>query len=145
MAAKNVELVHRWFAEVWTKGRESAIDEMLASDAVVHGLGEPGKDVRGPAAFKPFFTMFQAAFTDIEITVDQTIAEGEWVASRWTARMTHRGDQLGVPATGRRVEVTGMSMGRFQEGQMVEGWNNWDQMALMEQTQALTRRVQLLP
>jgi steroid delta-isomerase-like uncharacterized protein len=145
MSARNVELVHRWFAEVWTKGRESAIDEMLASDAIVHGLGEPGRDVQGPAAFKPFFTKLQGAFNDIQITVEQTIAEGEWVASRWVARMTHRGDQLGVPATGRRVEVSGMSMGRFRGDKMVEGWNNWDQMALMEQIQAAPRSVQLLP
>jgi steroid delta-isomerase-like uncharacterized protein len=144
MAVKNEDLVRRWFSEVWDQGRESAIDELLASDAVVHGLGEPAKGVRGPAGFKPFFRKFQAAFTDIQITVDQTIAEGDWVASRWTARMTHRGDQLGVPATGMRVEVTGMSMGRFQGGQMVEGWNSWDQLALMEQTKALTRQVQLL-
>jgi steroid delta-isomerase-like uncharacterized protein len=144
MATENVELVHRWFAEVWTKGRESAIDEMLAPDAVIHGLGEPGVDARGPAAFKPFFAKLQAAFGDMQFTVEQTIADGEWVASRWTARMTHRGDQLGVRATGRRVEVTGMSMGRFREGKMIEGWNNWDQLALMEQIQATPRTVTLL-
>jgi steroid delta-isomerase-like uncharacterized protein len=115
-----VELIHRWFAEVWSKGRESAIDEMLAEDAIVHRLGEPGQDVRGPAAFKPFFARLQAAFTDIEITVEQTIAEDDWVASRWTARMTHRGDQLGVPPTGRRVEVSGMSMGRVVGDKIVE-------------------------
>jgi steroid delta-isomerase-like uncharacterized protein len=144
MSAENIELVHRWFAEVWTKGRESAIDEMLASDAVIHGLGEPGVEARGPSAFKPFFAKLQAAFGDMQFTVEQTIAEGDWVASRWTARMTHRGDQLGVPATGRRVEVTGMSMGCFRDGKMVEGWNNWDQMALMEQLQAVPRKVKLL-
>jgi predicted ester cyclase len=110
-----------------------------------HSLEEPGRDVRRPAAFTPFFTKLQGAFSDIEITVEQTIAEGEWVASRWIARMTHRGDQLGVPATGRRVEVSGMSMGRFHGDKMVEGWNNWDQMALMEQIQATPRSVQLLP
>ena len=120
------------------------IDELRASNALVHGLGEPGKPISGPEGFKPFFRKFQAAFTDIQITVDQTITEGEWVASRWTARMTHRGDQLGVPATGERVEMTGMSMGRFQAGRMVEAWNSWDQLALMEQTKAVTRQVQLL-
>ena len=123
MATENVELVHRWFAEVWTKGRESAIDEMLAP---------------------PFFARLQAAFGDMQFTVEQTIAEGDWVASRWTARMTHRGDQLGVRATGHRVEVTGMSMGRFRDGKMIEGWNNWDQFALMEQIQAAPRTVKLL-
>ena len=145
MAVRNEDLVRRWFSEVWDQGRESSVDDLLANDAVVHGLGQPAEEVRGPAGFKPFLRKFQGAFTDIQITVDQTIAEGEWVASRWTARMTHRGDQLGVPATGGRVEVTGMSMGRFQGGKMVEAWNSWDQLALMEQTKALTRQVHLLP
>lgn len=145
MAVKNEDLVRRWFSEVWNQGRESAVDDLLAGDAVVHGLGEPDVAVRGPAGFKPFLSKFQSAFTDIQITVDQTIAEGDWVASRWSARMTHRGDQLGVPATGERIQVTGMSMGRFQGGKMVEAWNSWDQLALMEQTKALTRQVHLLP
>lgn len=47
--------------------------------------------------------------------------------------MTQRGDELGVPAPGRRVEVTGMSLGRFVGGKLVEGWNNWDQLSLMQQ------------
>ena len=145
MSATNVELVHRWFAEVWVKGSEQAIDELLAPDAVMHGLGEPGRNVTGPPAFKPFFRMFQSAFGDIDFDVEQTIAEGEWVASRWTARMTHRGDELGVPATGQRVEVSGMSFGRFRDGQMIEGWNNWDQMGLMAQVQAPPGSVTLIP
>src|SRR5919206_2403869 len=99
MSTENVALVHRWFEEVWNKGRDTAIDEMLAGDAIVHGLGEPGVETRGPAAFKPFFARIRGAFPDIQITVEQTVAEGDWVASRWTARMTHRGDDLGVPAT----------------------------------------------
>lgn len=144
MSTQNEDLVRRWFAEVWNQGRESAIDELLASDALVDGLGEPGKQIRGPEGFKPFFRRFQAAFTDIQITVDQTIAEGEWVASRWTARMTHRGDQLGVAPTGARVLVTGMSMAQFRDGRMIAAYNSWDQLALMEQTKALTRQVQLL-
>ena len=89
--------------------------------------------MRGPAAFEPFFGRIRRAFGDITFTVDQTVAEGEWVASRWTARMTHRGDDLGVPATGRRVVVTGMSLGRFVGGKMVKGWNNWDQLSLLQQ------------
>ena len=55
------------------------------------------------------------------------------IASRWTATMLHTGDGLGVPATGRPVTVTGMSMARLRNGRMVEGWNNWDTMELMQQ------------
>jgi steroid delta-isomerase-like uncharacterized protein len=133
MSTKNIALVHRWFDEVWSQGREGAIEELLAEDAVMHGLGEPEIAVSGPAAFKPFFTKLRATFPDLEIRVEQTVAEGDWVASRWTARMTHQGDHLGVPATGRLIVVTGMSFGRFRDGQLVEGYNNWDQLSLMQQ------------
>ena len=133
MSSENVKLVHRWFEEVWNKGNESAIDELLAPDAKMNGLGAEMAEGLGPEAFKPFFRTFQQAFGGIQITVEQTVADGEWVASRWTARMVHRGDQLGVAATGRPVVVEGMSFGRFRNGQMVEGWNSWDQMGLMSQ------------
>jgi steroid delta-isomerase-like uncharacterized protein len=137
MSTEAVALVHRWFDEVWNQGRESAIDELLAADAVVHGLGEPGVAVRGPAAFKPFFAKLRATFPDLTIRVEQTVAEGDWVASRWTAQMTHRGDALGVPATGQQVTVAGMSLGRWRDGQLVEGYNVWDQLSLMQQIGAL--------
>lgn len=144
MSAQNVAVVHRWFAEVWDEGREDAIDELLAPDAVLHGLGEPGVDARGPAGFKPFFRKFQAAFSDISIQVQQTVSEDDWVACRYTARLTHRGPELGVAPTGRRVEVTGMSISRFRGGQLLEGWNNWDQLALMQQIQAAPPSVPLM-
>jgi steroid delta-isomerase-like uncharacterized protein len=144
MSIENVALVHRWFDEVWSQGREGAIEELLAEDAVVHGLGEPGIDVRGPAAFKPFFARLRATFPDLQIRVEQTVAEGDWVASRWTARMTHQGEQLGVPASRQPVVVTGMSMGRFRDGQLVEGYNNWDQLSLMQQIGAAPGAARLL-
>ena len=144
MSVENVAVVRSWFEEVWNKGRVDAIDEMLAADAIVHGLGEPGVDVQGADAFKAFFAKLRDAFPDVVFTVDQTIAEGDWVASRWTARATHRGDTLGMPATGRRISVTGMSMARIRDGQLVESWNNWDIMGLMQQLGTPARSVRLI-
>jgi SnoaL-like polyketide cyclase len=63
MSAENKALVRRWFEEVWNQGRAASIDEMLASDAVVHGLGP---SVRGPSEFKPFQAMYRGAFPDID-------------------------------------------------------------------------------
>ncbi|MGH9902057.1 MAG: ester cyclase, partial [Pyrinomonadaceae bacterium] len=116
-----------------TKGRAEAIDEMFAPDGVAHGLGEAGVDVHGPVAFKPFFEKMRGAFPAFEVTVEDTIAEGDLVAARWTARMTHGGDQLGMAATGRQVAVTGMSIIRARDGQIVEAWNNWDILGMMQQ------------
>ena len=128
-----VTFMHRWFDEVWNKGNPSAIDEMMAPDAIVHGLGEAGRSTTGPEAFKPFQGRLRGAFPDIQVTVEEVIEQGDMIASRWTARMTHQGDDLGIAATGRRVEVTGMSMGRLRDGKLVEGWNNWDTASLMQQ------------
>ena len=145
MPSQKVALVYRWFDEIWTKGRAEAVDELLSPDAIIHGLGERGREAEGHAPFKDFVMMFQSSFSKIRVTVDQTVEEGDMVASRWTARMTHTGAGLGIPPTNREVEVSGMSMGRFRDGRMIEGWNCWDQMGLMTQIQADPGSVQLLP
>lgn len=145
MSTEQVAFITTWFEEVWKKGRLSAIDEMFAEHGTMHGLGEAGADVTGPAAFKPFVERLRGAFPDIEVNVEQTIEEGDLIASRWVATMTHQGDHLGVPATGKRVSVTGMSIARIRDGKMVEGWNNWDMLSLMQQVDAFQPAAQLMP
>jgi steroid delta-isomerase-like uncharacterized protein len=104
MSIENKTLVQRWFSEVWNEGRADAIDEMLADDAVVHGLGA---DLHGPAEFKHFHSAYRNAYPDVTIHIDGLVAEGDLVAVRWSASGTHRGDRLGFPATGRRAQFTG--------------------------------------
>ena len=145
MASESVRFVETWFEEVWKKGRLSAVDEMMAPSATMHGLGEAGQDVSGPAGFKPFVERLRGAFNDIEITIQQTIEQDDLIASRWVANMTHTGDDLGVPATGKHVTVTGMSIARLQNGKMVEGWNNWDMLSLMQQIGAQEPPATLMP
>lgn len=144
MSKENVALLHRWFEEVWNRGRTEAIGEMLAAEGIVHGLGEAGVDVVGPAAFRPFFEKLRGAFPDIEVTIEDTIAEADKVAARWTVRLTHTGDQLGIPPTNQQAAVTGMSIIRVSDGQIIEAWNNWDIMALMQQIGALQSTATLL-
>jgi steroid delta-isomerase-like uncharacterized protein len=136
MSATPEDVVRRWFEEVWNQGRFETIDELYAADGIAHGLGEPGADVRGPAGFRPFAERFRSAFPDIRITVVDTIAEGEKIATRWTATLTHTGDQLGVPATGKQATVDGMTIAYVRDGQIVESWNNWDIAGLMRQLEA---------
>ena len=62
---------------------------------------------------------------------EAVIGEGEVAAVRWTARMTHSGDDLGFPATQKRLEITGTTFVRFKDGKAVEGWDNWDMLGLM--------------
>ena len=134
MSEKNKELLRRWFEEVWNKGRADAIDEMLAAEAVVHGLSdESGQPLRGPAAFREFHQKFRGAFPDIIVTVDDAIAEGDKVAARCTVRGSHTGDSLGFAASHKPTEFTGMSFVRVEDGKIVEAWNNFDFMSMYRQ------------
>jgi steroid delta-isomerase-like uncharacterized protein len=139
MADKEIMVVRRWFEEVWNQGRVELMDELLAADAPVHDISAPGDIVLGPAGFRPAYEKLRGAFPDIRFTIDEAISERDLVAARWTARMTHRGDQLGVPATNQPVTVSGISFVRVRDGKAVEAWNSWDMMGLMQQIGQITQ------
>lgn len=134
MSADSKALITRWFDEVWTEGRVAAIDEMLAADAVIHGLGA---DMHGPAEFKPFHAAYRGAFPDVWIRVDQVVAEGDMVAARWSGGGTHRGATLGFVQTNRAVTFQGMTVARVRDGRIVEGWNSFDELGLLKQIDAV--------
>jgi len=133
MTRAHDQLLRRWFQEVWNEGRGATIDELLAPDAIAHGLGEHGRDARGPAEFRPFFEVLRTAFPDFHITVEDTVVEGDHAACRWTAEGTHAGAFGELPPSGRRFKVSGMSFVRIRGGQIVEGWNSWDLHGLLQQ------------
>jgi steroid delta-isomerase-like uncharacterized protein len=132
MSQDHDTLLRRWFEEVWTQGREEAIDSLLAEDCIAHGLGEPGVAVRGPAGFKPFWRALREAF-EVRIAVEETISDGERAACRWHGVFLHRAPFLGIAPSGKRVEAGGMSFVRIRDGRIVEGWNNWDLFGLLQQ------------
>ena len=134
----NKALVQRWFNEVWNKGRVEAIDEMLAADGVAHGLSEDAENpMKGPADFKPFHETFRGAFPDIEVIVEDMIAEGDKVAARCVVRGKHSGDHLGVAASNAPVDFTGVAIVRIKDGKIVEAWNNFDFMKMNKQIGAI--------
>jgi steroid delta-isomerase-like uncharacterized protein len=130
---ENVALMKRWFQEVWNEGRKETIFELLAENAVGHGQMEDGSEIRGPAGFMPLFERLRGAFPDIKIVVEQAFGVEDQVVVRWSATMTHRGDDLGVPASGKTVRLGGVTMVRIRDGQVVEGWDNWDQLGMLRQ------------
>ncbi len=138
MSEENVALIRRWFEEVWNKGREEAIDEMFAVDGIAYGLNaEGGKTMRGPVDYKPFFRTFRSAFPEIEVIVEDTVAEGDKVAARCLVRGKHQSDSLGFAATGQATEFTGITIVRIRNGKIVEAWNNFDFMTMYKQLGAL--------
>ena len=98
MSENNKALMRRWFEEVWNKGRAEAIPEMFADEGIAHGLSDdPASPLRGPAGFLPFHTQFREAFPNIEVVVEDQLAEGDRVATRCSVRGKHTGDSLGLP------------------------------------------------
>ena len=111
---------------------------MFAAAGVVRGLSDDeGKPFRGPTGFKPFHEVFRGAFPDIEVVVEDMIAEGELVAARCSVRGQHTGDHLGIAASNAPVQFTGMSIVRIKDGKIVEAWNNFDFMKMNKQIGAI--------
>ena len=134
MADQYDSIQHRWFEEVWNNGRADVIDEMLDPNVVLHGLADPsGNEVRGAEAFKSFYKGFRAGLPDIQVIIEDTVSEGEKVVTRCTVKATHTGDGLGVSATGNTVEFTGMCMTIEKDGRVVECWNSFDFLTMMQQ------------
>lgn len=121
--AGNKALARRWFEEVWNQGSESAIDELFHPQGKAYGFPDPDSIHVGPEGFKTTHRLFQSAFKDIHIDIDDLIAEGDRVAIRWTCTMIHNGDGLGFPATGKKTTVPGSSFVICQNGQLIDGYN----------------------
>lgn len=127
---ENKAMVRRIFEEVIVKGNLSAVDEIMASNYVYHF---PGQDVKGPEGFKEFVKMMRTAFPDLSMTIEDQIAEGDKVATRETMRGTHKGDFMGIAATGKQVTWKGMVIVHFQDGKEVEAWGSPDNLGLFQQ------------
>lgn len=134
MSEANRSLIYRWFEEVWNEGRTEAIAEMLAEDAIVHGLSDdPSTPWHGLAGFKEFHAKFRESFPNIIVTVEDTVGEGDRIAARCSVRGKHTGHTLGFAATQAPVEFTGVAIVRIKDGKIVEAWNNFDFMTLYKQ------------
>ena len=137
MTETNKALVRRWFREVWNEGREATIDELFAEGGVAYGLGDREAEVRGPAQLKPFVRNLRGTLPDLQISIQDIMAEEDKVMVRVLLEGTHSGAGLGVPPSGRRIRVAGIVVIRVSKGQFVEGWNSWDQLGLLRQIGAL--------
>ena len=134
MSEENNQLVRRWFDEVWNNGRADAIEEMFDENGIAHGLGDdPSNPIKGPRDFRPFHTVFREAFPNMNIVIEDMVAEGDKVAARCSVRAKHEGEFLGRAATQSPVDFSGMTIVRIAGGKIVEAWNNFDFMVLHKQ------------
>jgi steroid delta-isomerase-like uncharacterized protein len=128
---ENKTIARRAFEEVWNQGNPDAFDALYIPNQVSHGLGI---DVPvGIEGLRRFVSIYRTAYPDTHFTVEDQIAEGDKVATRWTAIGTHYGDLMGIAPTGKRVTVTGMTINRIMNGKIVETWNNFDALGQLQQ------------
>ena len=134
-AAQNKALVARYFDEVLSKGNLDVLDELLVPDYVDHGAfpGQPP----GIEGLKQAFFAISSSFPDIVFRIEDLIAEDDKVVARGVLEGTHTGDFMGIPATGRRIHVTGTRVFRVRDGKLVENWSDWDGLGLIQQLGAM--------
>ena len=130
MPEDHKSLLRRFYDEV-NAGNLAALDELLADDLIEHeetpGL-EPNKE-----GVKQFFAMFRSAFPDLHIDPHEMLADGDLVCARITTTGTHQGEFLGIPPTGKRIEVEAIDIVRMRDGQAVEHWGVTDTIAMLQQ------------
>jgi predicted ester cyclase len=124
----------RFYKDAANKGNVDLLDELADPNGVIHQAdGVGGTDIRGREAFKQFLKTYYAAFPDLRFTVEDQVAEGDKVVTRWTSEGTHKGELMGIAPTGKHAaNVTGISIDRYSGGKFVEGWGNWDTLGLMQ-------------
>jgi steroid delta-isomerase-like uncharacterized protein len=125
------DLVRRMHAEMLAARDPGVVDAFFSPDFVSH-TNPPGLP-KGVEGVRRFFAMFQEAMPDVEVTIDELIVDGERAAVATTIRGTHTGELLGLPPTGRRVEVVGVDMVRVRDGKIVEHRGLTDTIGLMRQ------------
>ena len=130
MSQQNAMLARRIIEEVYNQGNLAIVDELVAGDFVIHSRSE---DVHGPAGAKQLVAALRAAFPDLYITIEDQIADGDRVVTRWTARGTHTGEFQGIPPTGKPGKMTGIDIDRVADGKIVECWVNSDDLGLLQQ------------
>jgi predicted ester cyclase len=128
-------IVKRLFEEPW-QGNVDVIDEFVSPEYVGHDSAEP-EPIRGPAGARANIEKYIAGFPGGAITVDEQIAEGDRVATRWTGRGTHTGEIAGIAPTGKDVTVSGLTISRLEGDKVVEEWTTWDTLGLLVQLGAI--------
>jgi steroid delta-isomerase-like uncharacterized protein len=131
----NKAAVREFFACA-NRGDFDKLKEVVSPDYVLHDPALP-EAVRGIEGAAELIEMYRSGIRGLRVTIEQQLADGDFVATRYTCRGTHEGDIMGVPATGRDVTIAGLVISRFQDGKVVEEWEVSDVFGLLQQIGAL--------
>ena len=132
-AEGNKAIARTYIDQVWNEGKLDRFEEFVSPDVVPHS----GPKVTDAATMKQALAMIRNAFPDIRLTLDDELAVDGKVVHRWTMSSTHQGEFMGIPATGKNLVWSGISILRLSGGKIVEYWAQSDNMSMMQQLGAV--------
>jgi steroid delta-isomerase-like uncharacterized protein len=129
----NETAIRELIEQAWNRGNLAVTEELVAPDVVDHDPARPRGLPEGRGGLKEAISMYRDAFPDLRLSIDDLFAERDKVVWRWHAEGTHSGEFQGLLPTGRRGEVTGISIARLEDGKVAEVWTEWDNLGLLQQ------------
>lgn len=130
---QNKALVRRFIEELWNQKHLAHVDVLVDINYIDHTSGNPP----GPESLKQFAEAYITAFPDLHTTIEDQVAEGDKVVTRWTSHGTNTGSFFGHPATGKSATIAGMSIDRIAGGKIVESWDAIDQLGMLQQLEMI--------
>ena len=136
MPKENKTIIRRLYEEVWNQRKLGVVDELLSASHALNDPNNPGSQV-GPALYKQRVVELTTALPDLCFTIEDTVAEGEKFVACWTFSGTHQGEYLGIPATGKKISVEGITIHHIKNGKILDSYTRWDALGLMRQLGAV--------
>ncbi len=133
MSLEENKAIQRRFQDIWNQGDFNIVEEIWDKDFINHNV-----KAKGFEGIRQFITVYRNAFPDVELRIDDQIAEGDKVVMHYTITGTHKGEFQGIKPTGKSIKITGIAIHRISEGRIVEIWANWDALGLMQQLGAVS-------
>jgi len=137
MSVVNKAAARRLYEEAFAQGKPEVVDEVLDANFVCHDPNSETGEIRGAQTIKGEIEYFRQAFPDLFWRVEDQVAEGEKVTTRYTLGGTHQGEFFGVPGSSKRVEVSGINIDRCEGGKLVEEWASYDLLGGLRQIGAI--------
>lgn len=133
--AANKDILKRFITEVWSNGDIDACERYIAAKYTIHhDPGDPwDKRELDLAGYRERVTLSRAPFPDQFFTIQELVGEGQKVVVSWLWSATHKGDIPGFPATGRRIEMSGITVYFFEQGRLTGHWQVTDRLGVFMQ------------
>jgi len=126
---KNKDFIQAYNEDFWNKQNIAALEKYYTADFIMHNADVDLNLEQYKGLCQAYFT----AFPDLHITTDDLVAEGDKVTKIWTANCTHKGELMGIPATGKQIVVKGIEVFRIADGKIAELWASMDNLGMMQQ------------